>query len=420
MISHDRPLFLLLGLLALACGSVKPVGDGGPVSDAADGSPDGIGARADAAYAGGDAPDASNDDADTRRDAVDSSVDATHPGSDAADAAADGTHAGSDAADAAGDTSRADSGSDGVLDAIADRPDAMLPACTTDVQDCNHDPADGCEAMLLSDPMNCGRCGNRCAAPNGAAACVGGLCAPLTCAAGFGDCNGNRVDGCEQRLDTDLRCGSCDIKCASPAAWCSVEGGTARCLNPAASLQDQRLENACVAPDTSDELCGAIAASATCPAQGRVVVRTLTLGGSPGVGYDVTLRFRGVLEPKIYSGGRGPGDHFYIGGQPTKTNYNVYRLGVSSPKQDYFLNYDEAEGETHRVFAIDYSQTIRMNGGATVTLELDDLDCTLVRNCRAFGSAVCQPYVVAGVPPAPNAFDGQFVHIEVVLVVPGT
>jgi hypothetical protein len=42
---------------------------------------------------------------------------------------------------------------------------------------------------------------------------VSGVCTP-TCAAGFGDCDGNPNNGCEANLSTDLaNCGSCKVGC---------------------------------------------------------------------------------------------------------------------------------------------------------------------------------------------------------------
>jgi hypothetical protein len=73
------------------------------------------------------------------------------------------------------------------------------------------------------DAQNCGVCGNVCASgPRGAAACSGGKCV-LDCQPGWGDCNGNPLDGCETDLGSAVdHCGACDRDCRScGGATCS-------------------------------------------------------------------------------------------------------------------------------------------------------------------------------------------------------
>jgi hypothetical protein len=139
-----------------------------------------------------------------------------------------------------------------------------------------------------------------------------------------------------------------------------------------------------------------------------------TIGGQIGVVYDVTLRIRGVLEPKVYTGGTAETNHFYVGGAATPSLYNAFGIEVSSPPQTYFLNYDEGLGESYRVFAVDHTKVIKMMGGATVTLAISDADCTLVRNCTSFAGP-CSPYVIPDVAPSAG-YDGQFAQIDVVSV----
>jgi len=151
-----------------------------------------------------------------------------------------------------------------------------------------------------------------------------------------------------------------------------------------------------------------------CPLQGKIVQRTVTIGGLGSVVYDVTLRIRGVLEPKIYAGGKPQTNHFYVGGAPTVSIYDTFSIEVSAPSQTYFLNYDEGQGEAYRVFALDHTKVIQMKGGATITLSINDPDCTMVRNCATFAGP-CSPYVIPDVAP-PAGFDGQFAQIDVVSV----
>ncbi|MBX3213615.1 MAG: hypothetical protein KF850_16375 [Labilithrix sp.] len=82
---------------------------------------------------------------------------------------------------------------------------------------------------LSSDPLNCGGCGISCAplGPNVAEDCVYGRCEP-SCNAGWGDCNGNRYDGCETNLSSDPKnCGGCGIVCDGVAGQACIDG---RCM----------------------------------------------------------------------------------------------------------------------------------------------------------------------------------------------
>lgn len=130
------------------------------------------------------------------------------------------------------------------------------------------------------------------------------------------------------------------------------------------------------------------------------------LGGEKGAHYKVTLRFRGVVEPMMYKNGKKDGDYFYVGGEPNNATYNIYKISISSPKTHYYLNRQDKVG--HRVFTIDYTKTIEIDGGATVTLLGDGQNGRLISNFPKL--------VVPGVSPAPKPFNGQFVQMDVVSV----
>jgi regulation of enolase protein 1 (concanavalin A-like superfamily) len=132
-----------------------------------------------------------------------------------------------------------------------------------------------------------------------------------------------------------------------------------------------------------------------------------TFGGETGKRYQVTLRFRGVVEPMMYKDGTKDGDYFYIGGEPDNGTYNIYKIGISSPESHYFLNRQDKVG--HQIFTIDYTKTIEIDGGATVTLSGDGQNGRLITNFKKL--------VVPDVAPAPKPFHGQFVQIDVVDVV---
>jgi hypothetical protein len=126
--------------------------------------------------------------------------------------------------------------------------------------------------------------------------------------------------------------------------------------------------------------------------------------GTPGKHYDVTLRFRGVVEPMMYKNGKKDGDYFYIGGEPNNDTYNIYKLTISSPPSHYYLNRQDAVG--HRIFTIDYEKTIPINGDATVTFHGDGQNGRLISNFLKL--------VVPGIAPAPMPYNGQFVQLDVV------
>jgi len=131
---------------------------------------------------------------------------------------------------------------------------------------------------------------------------------------------------------------------------------------------------------------------------------TKNFGGEQGKRYQVTLRFRGVVEPMMYKDGKQVGEYFYIGGEKNNATYNVYQISVSSPPSHYFLNRQDKVG--HQIFTIDYTQTIEIDGGATVTFHGDGQNGRLITNFKKL--------VVPGIPPAPQPYNGQFIQVDVV------
>jgi hypothetical protein len=131
--------------------------------------------------------------------------------------------------------------------------------------------------------------------------------------------------------------------------------------------------------------------------------------GKPGVVYDVTLRVRGVVEPKNFTGGDVEFEHFQRGGTAVKNDYNFYNITVSDPAATYTVN-RSAEKVGHYTFPIDYRVTIPIRGGATVTVGAYDSNDVAIANHAH--------HVVDGVPPAPAPFDGQFFQVDVQSVKP--
>ncbi|NCQ59708.1 MAG: hypothetical protein GW913_03445 [Myxococcales bacterium] len=85
--------------------------------------------------------------------------------------------------------------------------------CPAGYMDCNGVPGDGCEIHTDLDPMHCGGCGVGFACstpPRSTAKCSAGLCGTL-CELDYGDCDGLSGNGCETQTSTDpYNCGGCD------------------------------------------------------------------------------------------------------------------------------------------------------------------------------------------------------------------
>jgi hypothetical protein len=152
----------------------------------------------------------------------------------------------------------------------------------------------------------------------------------------------------------------------------------------------------------------AVDATACRAAVGAVSAST-TLSGADGVVYEVTLRVRGVAEQNSYTGGAEM-DGWYAGGMPDSAGWNLFRLDVSDPPQRYYLN--PGSSGTYRCFAHDRVHRVRVRDGASVTLAGDAADGFQVRNVDDRGA----PIVIDGIPPAPDAFNGQFMQIDVVAI----
>lgn len=137
-----------------------------------------------------------------------------------------------------------------------------------------------------------------------------------------------------------------------------------------------------------------------------------TFTGEAGRLYDVGIRIRGVVEPrtylvdgKIHDPGSKPA--FLAGGTPAPGNdYNIYRIVVSKPAKTYYLN--AYKQTAHLIFDIDYKATIRVEGGATVSLEAQDSNTEAIANHKRL--------VIPDVPPAPEPFNGQFIQLDVTSV----
>lgn len=97
--------------------------------------------------------------------------------------------------------------------------------CTAGYRNCDNRDENGCETNVLRDVLNCGACSSPCSTANGTPSCDAGLC-QMTCTSGWGDCDGNPLNGCEAEHATSTKhCGRCDTSCTN------VHGETACVAN---------------------------------------------------------------------------------------------------------------------------------------------------------------------------------------------
>jgi hypothetical protein len=136
------------------------------------------------------------------------------------------------------------------------------------------------------------------------------------------------------------------------------------------------------------------------------------MSGTTSVTYDVTIRVRGVVELCGYDGGTTNG-YWTVGGTPDSSAFNAFALEVSDPPGIYYLNTGPPNNQW--CVGLDYERTIPVQGGATLTVSMSDTNNCTTKNL-AEGSTT--PIVIPGIPPAPDAFDGQFVQIDAVDIIP--
>jgi len=202
------------------------------------------------------------------------------------------------------------------------------------------------------------------------------------------------VEGCSTTSSGSTGSGAC------PTGYVD-QGGS--CVDVAASLNGLRWELPCT-DSHSGPGCDTLSAP---------VSTATTLGGASGTTYDVVLRFRGVIEQRTYSGGTQDG-YWYVGGDtPDRADpFDIYSLSISSPPQQYYVN--AGTSFQNNCFSVDYTETVQMDAGAWVTLTADPVEGTEISNRDPNGA----PLVVPGIAPAPAAYDGQFLQVDVVSTTP--
>lgn len=175
----------------------------------------------------------------------------------------------------------------------------------------------------------------------------------------------------------------------------------------AAALDGYRFEFPCKDPMPENPKPGADGPSALVTGDPKTTdnfTAVKKFGGEPGQRYKVTIRVRGVVEPMMYKNGQADGDYFYVGGEPNNGTYNIYELKVSAPEAHFYFNRQDTVG--HRIFTIDYTKTIEIEGGATLTFHGDGQNGRMITNFSKL--------VVPDVAPAPQPFNGQFIQLNVI------
>lgn len=100
-----------------------------------------------------------------------------------------------------------------------------LDTCNPGWGNCDSNETNGCE-QALNTMTHCGGCGIGCTIANGIGDCSTGTCRVAMCNPGWGDCDGNPSNGCEQMLNTSTHCGMCGVGCSLPNATESCSSGT--------------------------------------------------------------------------------------------------------------------------------------------------------------------------------------------------
>jgi hypothetical protein len=154
-------------------------------------------------------------------------------------------------------------------------PTGCATRCRAGFADCDGRAANGCEVELAADASHCGACGRACAVANGQGRCAAGVCGRERCNAGFDDCDGDPANGCEARIDSAAHCGRCgsactvNMVCTAGACASSCAAGTTlcglSCVDTATSAIDcGRCSNACPAAPNAAPACVAGACDVTC------------------------------------------------------------------------------------------------------------------------------------------------------------
>jgi len=90
-----------------------------------------------------------------------------------------------------------------------------IVSCNSGWGNCDGNNINGCETSLTTT-SNCGSCGTVCNVANANEACSSGTCAISSCISPYSNCDGQYTNGCEVNLNTNVNnCGTCGKACLS-------------------------------------------------------------------------------------------------------------------------------------------------------------------------------------------------------------
>jgi hypothetical protein len=128
--------------------------------------------------------------------------------------------------------------------------------CSPRQSDCDGRAENACETDVLASMDHCGGCGLSCSTENlEGGVCAAGMCSG-TCQPGFADCNADlRADGCERIVvDDPLNCGACDRACSDNGIAPVCEGAecVGTCVAGRADCDGDKQSNGCEGDLASD------------------------------------------------------------------------------------------------------------------------------------------------------------------------
>ena len=180
--------------------------------------------------------------------------------------------------------------------------------------------------------------------------------------------------------------------------------------------------------DPGGHNCWTYAGGTNCPAAGNDLDKTLSVKGTSGQKYTVTIEVRGVIGTRCYQGGTpastaaiqdtGTNNWWYAGGTPYNASgwWNTYELHVSpttgdASKDVYYFNSSSqtltsgGDCEREASYLAKYTASFKVMGGGSMLFRVHDNNCKGQQNCgsNTDQNSTCAPRKVdlSGMVPQP-------------------